>query len=91
MRFTESVSTCLRKYASFDGTAPRSEYRWFWLFLVVVALVLGWFSENLAVLFNLATLVPLIGWIVLVVFGAGKQGQALRHLDGRGLNRAPPA
>jgi len=93
MTFTESVSTCLKKYANFDGAASRSEYWWFWLFLVVGGMVFGYFSEILGGIFNLAMLipqlsagarrlhdtdrsgwwqllmfVPVIGWIVLIVF-----------------------
>lgn len=93
MTFTDAVTTCLNKYANFDGTAPRSEYWWFWLFLVVTGFLLGFVSEMLAVVFNLAmivpqfaagarrlhdtdrsgwwqllVLVPLVGWIVLLVF-----------------------
>lgn len=34
-----AVGTCLKKYASFSGTAPRSEFWWFFGFYVVVSLV----------------------------------------------------
>ena len=36
MGFGEAVSTGLSKYAAFDGRARRSEYWWFFLFLVLV-------------------------------------------------------
>ena len=93
MTFTESISTCFSKYATFDGTASRSEYWWFVLFLFVTGAVLSIVSEPLGIVFNLATLipslaaacrrlhetdrsgwwqllflVPLIGWIVLIVY-----------------------
>jgi len=93
MTFTESISTCFRKYATFEGTASRSEYWWFCLFLVLVSVGLSIVSEQLAAIFNLATLlpsiaagarrlhdtdrsgwwqllvlVPVVGWIVLLVF-----------------------
>ena len=38
MNFTESIKICLSKYATFSGTASRSEYWWFVLFLTL----LGW-------------------------------------------------
>lgn len=38
MSFTESVTTCLRKYAVFSGRAGRPEYWWFFLFNVLVSL-----------------------------------------------------
>jgi uncharacterized membrane protein YhaH (DUF805 family) len=103
MTFTESISTCLRKYATFEGTASRSEFWWFWLFLVAVAIALGAVSETLAAIFNLATIVPslaagarrlhdtdrsgwwqllmfvpVIGWIVLLVFFI-QEGKANRY------------
>lgn len=36
MTFTDSIKSCLNKYATFRGRAPRSEYWWFWLFCVLV-------------------------------------------------------
>ena len=93
MTFIESIKTCFSKYANFEGTASRSEYWWFFLFLFLASCVCGVFSEKLQLAFNLATLlpslavgarrlhdtdrsgwwqlmyfVPLIGWIVLIVF-----------------------
>lgn len=93
MTFFESIQTCFRKYATFEGTASRSEYWWFFLFLCLAAGVCGVFSDKLQVVFNLLTLlpslaagarrlhdtdrsgwwqllffVPLVGWIVLIVF-----------------------
>lgn len=38
MTFTESIKTCLRKYATFSGRASRSEFWWFMLFVY-----LAWF------------------------------------------------
>jgi uncharacterized membrane protein YhaH (DUF805 family) len=32
MNFGEAIATCFRKYATFSGRAPRSEYWWFILF-----------------------------------------------------------
>ena len=32
MTFTQSIKTCLSKYATFSGTASRSEFWWFFLF-----------------------------------------------------------
>ncbi len=36
MTFSESISTCLQKYATFTGRASRSEYWWFYLFTFIV-------------------------------------------------------
>jgi uncharacterized membrane protein YhaH (DUF805 family) len=37
MTLGQSLSICFAKYAKFDGRAPRSEYWWFMLFIVVVS------------------------------------------------------
>jgi len=58
MTFTEAIQACLRKYADFSGTASRSEYWWFALFLVLGSLVLGIVSNTLSLIFTLAMLVP---------------------------------
>lgn len=39
MSFTDSVRTCLRNYANFNGRAGRPEFWWFYLFTVLVALI----------------------------------------------------
>ena len=42
MGFKEAIETCLkRKYATFSGRASRSEYWWFTLFVILVAIVLS--------------------------------------------------
>jgi uncharacterized membrane protein YhaH (DUF805 family) len=39
MNLTTAVKTCFRKYASFQGRAPRSEYWFFVLFAIVTGIV----------------------------------------------------
>ncbi|MDP9124577.1 MAG: DUF805 domain-containing protein, partial [Pseudomonadota bacterium] len=59
MKIQASVETCITKqYADFIGTATRSEFWWFILFLVVVQALLGIASHVIAAIFALATLVP---------------------------------
>lgn len=36
MNMFAAVSTCMRKYADFEGRATRSEYWWFFLFTLLV-------------------------------------------------------
>ena len=36
MNFTQSISTCMKKYVTFSGRATRSEFWWFYLFTVLV-------------------------------------------------------
>ena len=66
MTLTQSVSTCLRKYATFYGRASRSEFWWFWLFYnvlfwgpsIVVAMVLPIDNPIAAVLFGTGSELP---------------------------------
>jgi uncharacterized membrane protein YhaH (DUF805 family) len=60
MNFQESVRVCLTKYAVFEGRATRSEYWWFFLFIVVVGLAISMLSATLSGLFSLATVLPSI-------------------------------
>ena len=41
MTFGQSVRTCFRKYVTFSGRAPRSEYWWFVLFVILGGIVLS--------------------------------------------------
>ncbi len=43
MNFVTAVKTCLSNYATFHGRAPRSEFWWFYLFIVLVDVVLSFF------------------------------------------------
>jgi len=40
MGFGEAIRTCLSKYATRSGRAPRSEY-WYWLLFVIIATLVG--------------------------------------------------
>ncbi len=60
MTFQESVKVCLTKYADFAGRATRSEYWWFFLFIVLVSAAASLVSHVLSGLFTLATLLPSI-------------------------------
>lgn len=41
MSFTDAIRKCLSNYATFSGRAPRSEFWWFYLFLLLGNTVLG--------------------------------------------------
>ena len=64
MSFTESISTCFRKYIVFSGRAQRSEFWWFFLFTFVISVVLGIVGSFVSALqflegvFSLAVLLP---------------------------------
>lgn len=60
MTFQQAVSTCFAKYVDFSGRASRSEYWWFALAYVVLALVAGFIHQIVYAIVVLAFLLPLI-------------------------------
>ena len=52
MNFTQSISTCMRKYVTFSGRATRSEFWWFCLFFC--------FSKLSVTTFQAFSFVPVI-------------------------------
>ena len=81
MTFVESITTCLTKYATFDGTAGRSEFWWFFLFQFLLGAVAGVISPKLNMVVTLVLLLPAIavgcrrlhdtdrtGWLQLLWF-----------------------
>ena len=81
MTFTESITTCFKKYATFDGSASVSEFWWFFLFQTVATLVGRTLGSNLNLLVSLALILPAIavgcrrlhdtdrsGWLQLLWF-----------------------
>ena len=54
----ESIKTCFSKYADFSGRASRSEYWWWFLFLVLGTIAASIVSDTVSALFSLATVVP---------------------------------
>ena len=69
MNFSQAISTCLSKYATFQGRATRSEFWWFYLF----TLLIGWGAslvgtvtlgeeegQLLSTIFSLVFFVPVI-------------------------------
>jgi len=79
MTFGESTSTCLRKYADFNGRASRSEYWWFLLFGVIVdlgAFILSATVEDrlFFVLATIALFFPLTAAAVRRLHDTGKAG-----------------
>ena len=64
MDFTQAIRTCLNKYATFTGRAQRSEYWYFFLFLVIVNIVASVLDSaifgDISVLYLIATLALLV-------------------------------
>lgn len=58
MTFVESVQTCFKKYADFNGRAGKSEF-WWWVLFVIVASVMAQVVGDIAgTLVSLGTLLP---------------------------------
>jgi uncharacterized membrane protein YhaH (DUF805 family) len=60
MNFGESVSTCFRKYADFNGCASRPEFWWWVLFTFIATGVLNALNYRLSAAFSVATFLPSI-------------------------------
>jgi uncharacterized membrane protein YhaH (DUF805 family) len=111
MTFTESIKTCLTKYADFKGCASRSEFWWWALAIFGSSFLLNTITRGaygvspLYGLFSLITFipsiavatrrlhdtdrtgwlqllnfVPVIGWIVLIIFYAQEGKKSTRYL-----------
>ena len=74
MDFKQSVITCLKKYADFNGRAGRPEYWWFVLAMVIASLAVSVLSDMLALLLHLALLLPSIAAGARRMHDMGKSG-----------------
>jgi len=74
MTFAESIRTCLTKYVDFNGTASRSEFWWFILFVIVVGAVLNYFIPLAGGLFGLAMILPELAAGARRLHDTGKSG-----------------
>jgi uncharacterized membrane protein YhaH (DUF805 family) len=75
MSFGDSIATCLRKYADFNGRASRAEYWWFFLFSIFAVLGL----EVLAIAIRFPALLLLLLGLILPQIAA-----AVRRLHDTG-------
>lgn len=74
MTFQESIRVCFTKYADFNGTASRSEYWWFVLFLVLGGAVASVLAHSYSTIFFLVTLLPLLAAGARRLHDAGRSG-----------------
>jgi uncharacterized membrane protein YhaH (DUF805 family) len=58
MTASQSIQTCFQKYATFNGTARRSEYWWFFLFNIVAGVAISVINTKLYYVYALATFLP---------------------------------
>ncbi|MCB1388821.1 MAG: DUF805 domain-containing protein [Rhodobacteraceae bacterium] len=83
MGFSTAVSTCFSRYFTFSGRAPRAEY-WYWvLFVLLVSVVLAVVDlalmgpgrgQPLSALFSLAVLFPGLAVSVRRLHDIGRSG-----------------
>lgn len=74
MNFQQAVQTCFRKYVDFSGRGSRSEYWWFVLAYIVVAVVTGLIHEVVYLVAILAFLLPLLAAGARRLHDIGKSG-----------------
>lgn len=74
MNMMQAVGACFSKYVTFSGRARRAEYWWFTLFNVIVGLLLGALSEDLAGIYSLAVFLPSISVMVRRLHDIGRSG-----------------
>ena len=74
MTFQESIRVCLTKYAEFNGRAARSEFWWFMVFIMLVAVALAYFSQILSGVFLVAMLLPQLAVGARRLHDIGKSG-----------------
>lgn len=80
MDFSTAVQACFSRYATFSGRAPRAEYWWWTLFVIIANAVLTavdtmlGFDSLLSGLFALATLLPSLAVGARRLHDLGKSG-----------------
>ncbi len=78
MDFATAVKTCLvQKYATFEGTASRSEFWWFFLATWIFSLVVNYLAGNVhpaCAILNLAVLIPSLAVSARRLHDIGKSG-----------------
>lgn len=74
MNLQQAVTTCFRKYVDFSGRASRSEYWWFLLAYLTVAVVGQLVNRYIPVVVILVVLLPLIAVTLRRLHDVGKSG-----------------
>lgn len=74
MSFQESVKRCLTRYAEFGGTASRSEYWWFVLFVILAGAAASALDERYGTVVLIATLLPLLAAGARRLHDTGRSG-----------------
>lgn len=84
MTFPESIKSVFSKYAVFRGRACRSEYWWFSLFMVVIAIAMNIVSLVFYGRFNDLRAVSTIWTLATIIPGLAVQARRLHDIDRSG-------
>ena len=74
MNFQQAVVTCFAKYVDFSGRASRSEYWWFFLAYLVLAVVGSFIHQYLYFIVVLAFILPMLSAGARRLHDIGKSG-----------------
>lgn len=80
MGFGEAVSTCFSKYARFSGRAPRSEYWWWFLFVLLVTVGVSFISTILGIGMGSKLVSPALNGLLDLFFLLPNISVAIRRL-----------
>jgi len=58
MQFQDAIKTCFNKYLQFEGRASRSEYWWFFLFMVLAIIAAEMIGQNVGAIVGLIFILP---------------------------------
>lgn len=74
MTFSESIQTCFKNYAEFNGRATRSEFWWWVLFVFLLSVGGQMISQSLGSLLSLVTFLPSIAVTTRRLHDIGRSG-----------------
>jgi uncharacterized membrane protein YhaH (DUF805 family) len=68
MDFMATVKTCFNKYFVIEGRAPRSEFWWFYLFIIIIMLVAMGLDATMGLpIFNLIAMLAILAPTICVI------------------------
>ena len=74
MNFSQAISVCLSKYATFTGRASRPEFWWFFLFQILISFAASMLGDLIAGLVSLGLLLPALAVGTRRLHDIGKSG-----------------
>lgn len=80
--FNGAIAICLRRYATFEGRAPRSEYWWFALFMILASIVADILDS--VIFGGRPGLISDLTWLALLLPSIAVQVRRLHDIDRTG-------